>query len=133
MVIQDRLGEQVEMSDMHDGRGKTLVYSFFEGKISQSMKFFDIVVKPGTYVGYHRHQGNDEILYIVSGKAENFQDGNRYVLGAGDAILVKSGQAHAVRNTGDEDLEVLGFVAAPGGDIAAFQNLPLPDAIADWE
>ena len=73
---------------MHDGKGKTLAYAFFQGKIDSSMMFFDLVLEPGAYAGYHRHEGNEEILYIVSGKAENFQDGNRCILGPGDAILV---------------------------------------------
>jgi quercetin dioxygenase-like cupin family protein len=133
MATIDRLGERTEMPNMHDGNGMTLAYSFFDGDIDKSTMFFDLVVKPRTYVGYHRHTGNEEILYIVSGKAENFQHGSRQVLEAGDAILIKSGESHAIRNVGAEDLRVLGFVATPGDGIGAVENLPFPEAISDWD
>ena len=132
MTIKDKLAEQMEIQDMHDGKGKTLAYGFFQGKIDSSMMFFHMAVEPGAYAGYHRHEGNEEILYIVSGKAENFQDGERCTLEPGDAILVKSGQAHAIKNIGDEDLVVLGFGVSPGAR-GAVSNLPRPEEISDWE
>jgi quercetin dioxygenase-like cupin family protein len=132
MTIKDKLGEQREIQDLHDGKGKALAYIFFQGKIGSSMGFFDLVLEPGAYAGYHRHEGNEEILYVVSGKAENYQDGERCTLEPGDAILVKSGQAHAVKNIGHEDLKILGFVAIPGGELA-ISNLPRPESLSDWE
>ena len=114
MTILDRRGEYVEMPNMHGGKGMILAYSFFQGQMDPSMMFFELVVKPGAYAGHHRHQGNAEIIYVLSGTAENFQDGKSSILKPGDAILVKPGQAHVAKNIGDEDLVILGFVAAPG-------------------
>lgn len=131
---KDRVGERLEIPDMHDGKGMTLVYGFFQGELDpSSVSFFDILIKPGTYVGYHRHEGMMEILYILSGKAENFQNGKREVLEAGDAILIKSGESHAAKNIGDEDLHVLGFFAAPKDDMGTIVNLPLPEQVSDWD
>lgn len=132
MTIKDTLGQRTQKLNMHDGRGETQVYGFFQGQVDSSMGFWDLVVKPGAYVGYHRHDGSAEILYVASGEAENFQKGERCTLRPGDAILVKSGQAHALRNIGDEDLRFLGFLAVPGGE-SAVSNLPLPEAISGWE
>jgi quercetin dioxygenase-like cupin family protein len=131
---KDRVGERIEMPDLHDGKGMTLIYSFFQGELDpSSAAFFDFILKPGTYVGYHRHEGNMEIHYILSGKAEYFQDGKREVLEAGDAMLVKSGESHAVRNIGDEDLHGLGFFVAPKDDIGIIVDLPLPKQVSDWD
>ena len=132
MAGAERVGERRELPNLHDGKGTASAYGFFEGVIRPSMMFFNIMVKPGTYLGHHRHIGNDEILYILSGMCESFQDGLVSVVQAGVAILVKSGQSHAMRVIGDEDMEFLGFVAAPGEEIGTFENLPIPDAIADW-
>lgn len=74
-----------------------------------------------------------ESLYIDSRKAENSQEGGRCIPEPGDAILVRSGKAHTHRNTGDKDLRILGFVAAAGGEIGSFGNLPLPERTSDWE
>ena len=129
MTVKDRVGKYEVIEGMHDGRGEALAYRFFE-KSDPSILFFEIVLRPGAYGGYHRHKGNEEIVYVVSGKMENFQDGSRCILEAGDAILVKSGQAHAVRNVGDEDLKVLGSIAPRKG--LSVENLTLPDEISDW-
>ena len=131
MIIKDNVGKREIAYGAHDGRGESLWYRFF-AENDPSIGFFELVFKLGTYAGYHRHEGSEEILLVVSGKAENFQDGNRCILDPGDAILTKSGQAHAVRNAGDEDLKILGFFA-PLEALASVENLPLPDEISDWE
>ena len=129
MTIKDKVGKYEVIEGMDDGRGEALVYWFFE-KSPPSFHFLEALLRPGAYVGYHLHKGNEEIIYVVSGKAENYQDGGRCILEAGDAILTKSGQAHAVRNIGDEDLKVL-ISAAPREGVSV-ENLPLPDEISDW-
>ena len=52
----------------------------------------------------------------------------------GDAVLVKSGQAHAIRNPGDEDLRYLVlFAAVSDAERGSVQNLALPKALSDWQ
>jgi quercetin dioxygenase-like cupin family protein len=108
-------------------------YSYFDGKIDAPVMLLDLVIEPSDYVGYHQHDGNQEVLYVLSGTAEHFQDGERCLLEPGDAVLVKSGQAHAIRNPGDEDLRYLVvFAAVSDAERGSVQNLPLPEALADW-
>ena len=133
MTLKDRLVKREERQGMHDGKGSALGYRYFAEEGDPSIRFFDLVFRPGAYAGHHRHEGNEEILYIVSGKAENFQDGERCVLKPGEAILIKSGQSHAIKNVGDEDLRLMGFVAAPQGEGGSVKNLPLPAEISDWD
>ena len=136
MTIKDRVGQRQEFQDALGGKGKVLNYSFFHGQIDPAMLFVDNVLQPGAYAGYHGHQGHECILYVVSGTADHFQEGDRCTLEAGDAILLKPGQAHAVKNTGDEDLRVLEFLVVPGGGLdlgSAITPSPLPEAISDWE
>lgn len=131
MTIKDRAGKHEIAHGAHDGRGESLWYRFFEEN-DPSFGFFEAVFKQGAYAGYHRHEGSEEVLFVVSGKAENYQDGARCILDPGDAILTKSGQAHAIRNAGDTDLKVLG-IFSPLSALASVENLPLPDEISDWK
>jgi uncharacterized cupin superfamily protein len=134
MTIRDRWGTGRDVQGMHRGKGTIHAYSYFHGMIDAPVHLYDLVVEPLDYVGYHQHEGNQEILYILSGKAEHFQDGDRCLLGPGDAVLVKSGQSHAIRNPGDEDLRYLVvFAAVTEGERGSVQNLPLPDGISDWQ
>jgi oxalate decarboxylase/phosphoglucose isomerase-like protein (cupin superfamily) len=68
-------------------------------------------------------------VYVVSGQLEAFHDGTCRVLAPGETVLMKAGQPHAYRNWGDEDLHVLAFFAAPGGEIDG-EDLPMPEAIS---
>jgi quercetin dioxygenase-like cupin family protein len=131
VIIRDRA---VQLS----GTGKVRVHHFFEGEIGPAMVFSEYVVEPGGYGGYHRHDGSGNILYMLSGKLETFQDGELSVLGAGDAILVKSGQAHALRCIGDEPCRAveLTYLEVTGDDLdidSTVTWLSLPEEISDWE
>ena len=97
--------------------------------------YTEMVLEPGAYAGYHQHVGHDAIAYVVSGKAENYQDGKRETLLPGDAVLVRSGQAHAAKNIGDEDLKIVEFCSVPGGTIDINTDpkpLDLPAELSDW-
>jgi quercetin dioxygenase-like cupin family protein len=132
MAAKDRVDQQQEAPDLAGGKGMSLLYHFFQDQLDPSVAFIDIIIKPGAYAGYHRHQGHESILYVVSGRAENYQDGEWCTLEAGDAVLTKSGHAHALRNIGDDDLHMLEFNGAVGGVEKSGVVLPLPEAIADW-
>jgi len=135
MTILDRVGQQQEHEDILGGKGRSLTYVFFEGQTNPAMFFADIVTEPGAYAGYHRHERHDTILYVLSGMAEHYQDGERCALKPGDAVLVKSGHAHAIKNIGDEDLRIIEFGAVPaeeGLPRSLGTRLPLPEELSDW-
>ena len=130
-MIKDRPDQWQEVQDAHGGRGSTFACGFFGEKLDPSIRFVDFCIKPAACVGYHQHRNTEEIVYVVSGQMEVFENGSRCVLEPGDAVLMKPGQPHAYRNIGTEDLRVLGFFAAPRKKIDG-ENLPLPEEISDW-
>ena len=134
-MAKESAGEYMEIPGMLGGRGRAQAYMYFAGKADAGTFCAEIVLEPGAYAGYHQHAGHDCILYVVSGKAENYQDGKREILLPGDAVLVRSGQAHATRNIGDEDLKIVEFCTVPGGTIdinADAKPLDLPAELSDW-
>ncbi|MDD2402953.1 MAG: cupin domain-containing protein [Lentisphaerae bacterium] len=69
-----------------------------------------LILEPGSSIGAHRHDGEDEIFYIVRGTAQVDDDGNIAVLKAGDTILTGNAQ-HSLKNIGDDTLEVLAIIS----------------------
>jgi mannose-6-phosphate isomerase-like protein (cupin superfamily) len=63
----------------------------------------------------HVHNDFQECIYVLAGKGVTEADSGNYVLKAGDAIVIPSGEKHATRNTGTEPLVLLCFF--PVGDI----------------
>ena len=66
---------------------------------------------------FHRHPGREEIIYLLSGRAEQWVGEEKRVLGPGDMAHVPRDVPHATYNVGDGELRflaVLGPVEAPG-------------------
>ena len=69
-------------------------------------------IPPGKRLGRHTDTA-EETQFIRSGSGELLLDDGTRPMRAGDAIVLTEGTAHDLRNTGDEDLVVIGFFAAP--------------------
>jgi uncharacterized cupin superfamily protein len=63
----------------------------------------------------HVHNDFEECIYVLAGEGMTEADSGNYVLKAGDAIVIPSGEKHATRNTGTQPLVLLCFF--PVGDI----------------
>ena len=79
------------------------------GTKSSAVVYFEI--EPGDHLGRHR-DGAEETLYIVEGTGEAEVGGERIELDAGTLAVVPECVPHAVYNTGDTTLKVVGFFAA---------------------
>lgn len=62
--------------------------------------------KGGTFE-WHRHDGIDEIIEVMHGKASVSSGGKKYEVAAGDFVLVPSRTMHKIINTGKEKLQAL--------------------------
>ena len=52
----------------------------------------------------HKHEGQEEVYYFVSGYGEMLIDEERFGVEPGDIVLIEDGEFHRVYNTGHEDL-----------------------------
>jgi len=64
-------------------------------------------LEPGSSVGEHTHQNDEELVYILKGSCDYSDNGEPCTLQAGDAALTRGGESHALCNNGTEDLEYL--------------------------
>ncbi len=68
------------------------------------------VVAPGGEVYYHKHEGESESYYILSGKGIYNDNGIESEVSAGDITFTPSGGAHGIRNEGTEDLHFIALI-----------------------
>jgi mannose-6-phosphate isomerase-like protein (cupin superfamily) len=61
----------------------------------------------------NRHDGSDQWLYVVAGEGSARVDDQIHVLRPGTLLLIESGEAHEIRNEGDEPLRTLNFYVPP--------------------
>ena len=59
---------------------------------------------PGATIGKHIHEGDSEIIYILSGTGEVFYDGDIIPLEAGQCHYCPKGHTHSLINNSEADL-----------------------------
>jgi mannose-6-phosphate isomerase-like protein (cupin superfamily) len=69
-----------------------------------------ITLEPGSSIGTHVHDGEEEIFYILSGEAEFNDNGTICLLTPGDVCLTIGGEQHSIANAGTVALELLAVI-----------------------
>ncbi len=66
-----------------------------------------LVLPPGTSVGRHRHQGVEEIYYVMNGEGSVAVEAETAKITRYDAVPIHAKEAHAIENTSPLDLELM--------------------------
>ena len=72
--------------------------------------FANITLKPGCSIGYHVHENDTELFYLMKGEALYNDNGTECILHAGDVMVCPAGTGHAVANNGQEDVELCAVI-----------------------
>jgi len=81
---------------------------------------------PGTGHAFHRHPAMEEIIYVISGVAEQWVDRETRRLGPGDIAHIPKDVVHGTYNAGDETLVILAILSP-----ALFEGPALVDVSGD--
>jgi putative monooxygenase len=93
---------------------KTLLSEFTVGAKQISMGCN--ITEPGSKIPLHKHDENEEAMFLVSGKAKLIMGGEEYDLVPGTAFFSPLGVEHEVINTGDEPFKIIWAYAPPLAD-----------------
>ena len=93
-----------------------------DGAASTSVVYFEL--EPGEHTGMHTDSA-EEIVLILSGRAEAIVGEERGELTAGGLGLVPALVPHDVRNIGDETVRVAGFFSS-GVVVSVFDDALMP-------
>ncbi len=98
---------------MRDGDGTVEVTNLIAGDQEMNGKgrlFARITLRPGCSIGYHVHDKDAELFYIMKGTAE-YQDGDTLrTVTAGDVTLCPTGTGHGIANRTDEVVELIAVI-----------------------
>ena len=70
-----------------------------------------VTMAPGKGHAFHRHPALEEIIYVVSGRAEQWVDRASRLLGPGDAAHIPADVVHGTYNAGDTNLVFLAILS----------------------
>lgn len=100
MIIESKDGKKEDFEHFKGGEGKMTANMFFDG----TNRIVYGLLKPGNTIGFHSHEGNCEIIHILSGKAKFLYDDIVEYGKAGQTHYCPQGHSHAMINASDEDL-----------------------------
>ena len=90
--------------NMRGGNGVVELTSFAtpEELNNKGRLFGNITLNPGCGIGYHVHENESELFYVIKGTVLYNDNGVECTLGVGDVMICPSGTGHAVSNNGEE-------------------------------
>ncbi|MDD3252855.1 MAG: cupin domain-containing protein [Lachnospiraceae bacterium] len=95
------------------GVGEINVRNLLEGSDEMYQKgrvFAHTTVYPGSEIGYHVHENDAEIYYILSGEGRYNDNGNVVKVSAGDVTMTGSGEGHGIEAIGNEPIEMIALI-----------------------
>ena len=105
---------QIEYREhMRDGDGTVMRTNFIAGPEEMNGKgrlFSRITLNPGCSIGYHMHETDSELYYILKGTAEYNNNGELVTVTEGDLTICEPGTGHGLANRGTEPVEFIALI-----------------------
>lgn len=106
MIIDYSKEEYKEFPNFKGGVNSIYAKMFFDGQVRILRAF----IPAGSSIGYHLHEENAEIMYILSGSGVVTEDGVERRVCAGECTYCEKGHSHGLVNDGSEDLHFFAVV-----------------------
>ncbi|HTO21169.1 MAG TPA: cupin domain-containing protein [Spirochaetia bacterium] len=112
MIRKNHEMEKEVRERMRDGEGKVEILHVFRSRElkGHTRLFARLRLPAGSSIGFHRHDGEEEIFYILSGNGMVGEGGPLSPVGPGDAVLTGGGGGHSIANAGPEPLELMAVI-----------------------
>ena len=98
---------------MREGKGTVEITNLINGPEELCMKgrlFSKILLKPGCSIGFHMHEGESELFFILSGTADYNDNGEIKKVTAGDVTICPQGTGHGIENASEEPVELVAVI-----------------------
>lgn len=98
--------------NLNGGKGRAYIQELLDkeqmnGKCSL---YAQIILEPGSSIGYHVHHGECETYFILQGEGEYNDNGALRSVREGDVTYTSDGCGHALKNTGKENLVFMALI-----------------------
>ncbi|MCH3993872.1 MAG: cupin domain-containing protein [Prevotella sp.] len=100
MIIDFDKIKEAHIQGFKGGKGELDTRNYVDDKV----KIMYSTLRPGATTGLHTHQGNCEIVYVISGVATFHYDGKVETAREGQVHYCPMGHSHYMENLTDHDL-----------------------------
>ena len=112
-MIRRQAEQVVESKCIREGIGEVEMHKICESVeelYGKGRMFNRMIIAPGNSIGEHKHEGDNEIFYFLSGTGEYNDNGTIVQVGPGDTTVCNDGEFHSLINTGDVPLEFIALI-----------------------
>jgi mannose-6-phosphate isomerase-like protein (cupin superfamily) len=112
-MVRTKKEQTVNFASVRGGIGNAEIHKILnstEELYGKGRLFNHMILPPGCSVGEHRHEGDNEIYYILKGNGSYNDNGNAVRLYPGDTAVCNNGECHGLVNDGDEPLELIALI-----------------------
>jgi quercetin dioxygenase-like cupin family protein len=71
---------------------------------------------PGRAHAFHTHPGQEEVIFVLEGRIEQWIERDKRELGVGDVAVIEAGVVHATFNDGDAPARILAILSPCVGE-----------------
>jgi quercetin dioxygenase-like cupin family protein len=122
------IADDIETMAVPFGSVRRLVHP--GGMQAEQLVILEGSVKPGQGHDFHKHPGQEEVIYVLSGKIEQWLEKEKRILGPGDSVFIPAGVVHASFNAGTDDARILAIFGPSVGE--GFETIEMADT-SPWK
>lgn len=78
---------------------------------AEKLMLVRVTMPPNQAHKFHRHPAMEEIIYIISGTAEQWVEQKKQILGPGESAHIPTNMVHGTYNAGNTDLVFLAILS----------------------
>ncbi len=77
---------------------------------ASQLTVIEVNITSGQGHNFHKHPSQEEVIYCISGKVEQWLDREMKILGPGDSVFIGADVVHASFNVGESDAQLLAIL-----------------------
>ena len=81
----------------------------------------EVNISPGEGHNFHKHPKQEEVIYVIHGKIEQWVDQEKRILTDGESAFIPADMVHASFNAGDSDAKLLAILSPCIGDADGYE------------
>jgi oxalate decarboxylase/phosphoglucose isomerase-like protein (cupin superfamily) len=98
------------LEKMFDGEGEVIRKELADVKPVNVRVCSEITLNSGSSIGYHIHDNETEIYYIITGTGEYTDNDKVITVNEGDTAICASGEGHSIKNIGNLPLKFFAVI-----------------------
>ena len=98
-----------EVKNLRGGNGSCYIEKASELMMNCKM-YARITILPGSSIGMHVHENDEEMVYVISGSGKAVIDDEFVEINQGEAHFAKQGKKHSIINHAENNLVILAII-----------------------